>query len=201
MKGLRVAVALCAGAALACQVKEPAVASNQAVERESDAVGDRVDAIIAQVMSRMHVPGMAVVVVHDGAVVKQTAYGVASLELGTPVTDATRFQIASATKVLTATLVMQLVQEGVLSLEAPVHQYLPDAPPAWESITIAQLAAHASGIPDGGILERPDSSTVEDVTASLAKQPLDFAPGTQALRAVRSRGADARDRAGDRQAL
>lgn len=48
--------------------------------------------------SRLHVPGMALLVVRDGKVVKQSACGVASLELGVPVTDSTRFQIASATR-------------------------------------------------------------------------------------------------------
>jgi CubicO group peptidase (beta-lactamase class C family) len=82
--------------------------------------------------------------------------------------------------VLTGTLMMQLVQDQVIALDAPVRRYLPDAPPTWESITIAELAAHASGIPDSGILERPASSTVEQVTAWLAKEPLEFATGTHA---------------------
>ena len=129
---------------------------------------DPADATIAQVMTRMHVPGMALVVVRDGKVIKQGAYGVASLELGAPVTADSRFQIASATKVLTGTVVMLLVQEGKLALDAPVSRYLPDSPPAWKGITIAHLAAHASGIPDGAD------------PAAFAKQPLAFAPGTKA---------------------
>jgi CubicO group peptidase (beta-lactamase class C family) len=168
----------------ACHLKESTLANHHPAESEANS-GDRssarADATIAQVMSRMHVPGMALVVVRDGKVVKQGAYGVASEELGTPVTASTRFQIASATKVLTGTLVMQLVQEQVIALDAPVQRYLPDAPPAWESITIAQLAAHASGIPDAGILETPHSSTIEAVSAALAKQPLAFVPGTKAV--------------------
>jgi CubicO group peptidase (beta-lactamase class C family) len=177
--------AVFAGWALtACHPKASTLPSNHPAEREThsgECSGARADATIAQVMSRMHVPGMALVVVRDGKVVKQGAYGVASEELGTPVTATTRFQIASATKVLTGTLLMQLVQEQVIALDAPVQRYLPDAPPAWESITIAQLAAHASGIPDSGILESPHSSTVEEVSASLAKQPLAFVPGTKAV--------------------
>jgi CubicO group peptidase (beta-lactamase class C family) len=169
-----------------CRLKQSSsAADNHQAEsgtNADDLGSDRADATIAQVMSRMHVPGMALVVVRDGEVVKQSAYGVASLELGAPVTATTRFQIASATKVLTGTLVMQLVQEQTIALDAPVRRYLPDVPPAWESITIAQLAAHASGIPDSGIPQPPDSgtATIEQVTASLAKQPLAFVPGTKA---------------------
>jgi CubicO group peptidase (beta-lactamase class C family) len=177
-------VALHAGLAMtACHLKESALASSHQADsgtRADDLSGERADATIAQVMSRMHVPGMALVVVRDGKVIKQGAYGVASEELGAPVTATTRFQIASATKVLTGTLLMLLVQDQVIALEAPVPRYLPDVPAAWESITIAQLAAHASGIPDSGILERPDSSTVEQVTGWLAEQPLAFVPGSKA---------------------
>ena len=180
---LAIAVWLAGSAMAGCRTPQSALASDHRVESHTnsdDLSGARADATIAQVMSRMHVPGMALVVVRDGKVVKQGAYGVASEELGAPVTSSTRFQIASATKVLTGTLVMQLVQDQVIALDAPVRRYLPDVPAAWESITIAQLAAHASGIPDSGILERPDSSTVEQVTGWLAEQPLAFAPGSKA---------------------
>jgi CubicO group peptidase (beta-lactamase class C family) len=173
--------ALLAGSAMpACHLNEPALANRAQAQSgiNSDGLGnDRADATIAQVMSRMHVPGMALVVVRDGTVLKQSAYGVASLELGAPVTTFSRFQIASATKVLTGTLVMELVQEQKLTLDAPVRRYLPDAPLAWESITIAELTAHASGIPEGA---DPTATTVEQKTVSLAKLPLAFPPGSKA---------------------
>jgi len=138
---------------------------------------DPVDTAIKQVMARMHVPGMAVVVVRDGRVIKEASYGEASVEHKVPVGPDTRFQIASATKVLTGTLVMLLVQDGKLALDAPVARYLPDAPPAWRTITIGHLAAHAAGIPDKA---DPAATTLDQVTASLAKQPLAFAPGAKA---------------------
>lgn len=164
----------------ACHVRSSDTAAHPPVasETSSDALAnDRADATIAQVMSRMHVPGMALVVVRNGKVIKQRSYGVASLELAVPVTDSSRFQIASATKALTGTLVMQLVQDKAIELDAPVRRYLPDAPQAWDSITIAQLAAHASGIAD---LPDPMGTTLEEVVSVLARQPLAFAPGTRA---------------------
>jgi CubicO group peptidase (beta-lactamase class C family) len=119
---LAIAVLFAVSAMTGCQPQTSALANNYQAEshtKSDDLSGERADATIAQVMSRMHVPGMALVVVRDGKVVKQSAYGVASLELGVPVTAATRFQIASATKVLTGTLVMQLVQDKTIALEAP----------------------------------------------------------------------------------
>ena len=153
---LAIAVLFAASPVTGCQPRASALANNYQAESHTnsdDLSGERADATIARVMSRMHVPGMALVVVRDGKVVKQSAYGVASLELGVPVTAATRFQIASATKVLTGTLVMQLVQDGTIALEAPVRQYLPDAPPPWESSPNNRLAAHPSrvtGLADPG---------------------------------------------------
>lgn len=164
----------------ACNVRPSDAAARPPASSEtsSDALAnDRADATIAQVMSRMHVPGMALVVVRNGKVIKQSSYGVASLELAVPVTDRTRFQIASATKALTGTLVMLLVQDQTIALDAPVRRYLPDAPPAWDSVTIAQLAAHASGIAD---FPDPVDTTLEEVVSVLAKQPLAFAPGAKA---------------------
>lgn len=177
---LAVAALLASSAMVACRIEKSSSSGyNQQAEGRTnadDSANERADATMARVMSRMHVPGMALVVVRDGKVVKQSAYGLASLELDVPVTDSTRFQIASATKVLTGTVVMQLVQEQAISLEAPVRQYLPDVPPTWDSITIAQLAAHASGIPD-----LPDpGNTIDEAVSALAKRPLAFAPGAKA---------------------
>lgn len=178
---LAAAVLLASSALAACEIQKSSSSESshkaEGTTNADDLANERADATIAQVMSRQHVPGMALLVVRDGKVVKQGAYGVSSLELGVPVTATTRFQIASATKALTATLVMQLVQDHTIALEAPVRQYLPDAPPTWDAITLAHLAAHASGIPD---LPDPNDTTLDEVVSALAKQPLAFAPGTKA---------------------
>jgi CubicO group peptidase (beta-lactamase class C family) len=180
---IAISVLLASWVLTACQAEKPATRAlaskplSESTSSADDVAGARADATIAQVMSRLHVPGMALVVVRDGKVVKQGVYGTASLELGVPVTEGTRFQIASATKVLTATLVMLLVQDQTLALDAPVRRYLPDAPPAWERITIAQLAAHASGIPEPPL---PTDTPLTELVATLAQQPLAFAPGAKA---------------------
>jgi CubicO group peptidase (beta-lactamase class C family) len=80
--------------------------------------------------------------------------GVLNLRTGQPVTADSVFQIGSITKVWTATLVLQLVDDGLLELDAPVRRYLPsfqvaDAV-ATETVTVRQLLAHTSGI-DGDL--------------------------------------------------
>ncbi|MEN3271454.1 MAG: hypothetical protein V7636_215 [Actinomycetota bacterium] len=97
-------------------------------------------------------PGASLAVLHDGEV-HEAAAGVLNLRTGVEVTTDSIFQIGSITKVYTATLVMQLVEAGLVDLDAPVRTYLPafrvldDAASA--SITIRQLLTHTSGF-DGG---------------------------------------------------
>ncbi|MDH3752713.1 MAG: beta-lactamase family protein [Acidimicrobiia bacterium] len=100
-----------------------------------------------------------------------------------------RFRIGSITKLFTATLVMRLVEGGVLGLDDPVSAYLPDAPPG---VTIAQLLSHRSGIVDQGGNEfeaiaaeigaaLSDPSTVRlpaEVVAEALGRELAFEPGT-----------------------
>lgn len=78
------------------------------------------------------------------------ASGVLNLKTGQPATPDSVFQIGSITKTWTATLVMQLVDEGLLDLDAPVVAYLPDFRVADEELSAAvtprHLLAHTSGI-------------------------------------------------------
>ncbi len=81
---------------------------------------------------------------------ESTAAGVLNLDTGVPVSTGSLFQIGSISKVFTATLVMQLVDEGRLDLDCPVQRYLPgfaiaDAD-ASRLITVRQLLCHTSGM-------------------------------------------------------
>ena len=62
------------------------------------------------------------------------------------VTPASLFQIGSITKSMTATVILQLVHEGVLSLDAPIGPWLPEYP-AWGAVTLRRLLDMTSGIP------------------------------------------------------
>lgn len=90
------------------------------------------------------------VAVHDGTDLYTAAAGVTNLRTGQPVTPDTIFQIGSITKVYTATLVMQLVDEGLVDLDAPVSTYLPDVRlgdgPDAGTITVRHLLSHTGGL-------------------------------------------------------
>jgi D-alanyl-D-alanine carboxypeptidase len=72
---------------------------------------------------------------------------------GAPVTPQSRFYVASAGKMMTATAVLQLVDEGRIRLDQPVSEILVpagslDRLPNWKSVTVEQLLNHTSGMPD-----------------------------------------------------
>ena len=96
------------------------------------------------------VPGAAAGVRVGGQTVR-AGTGVINLRTGVPVSDSTLFQIGSITKVWTATLLMTLVQDGRVALDAPVAKYVPELPALAgagdEELTVLHLLNHTSGLP------------------------------------------------------
>jgi CubicO group peptidase (beta-lactamase class C family) len=96
-----------------------------------------------------HVPG-AVLAISQGDERLDFATGVINHRTGVETTTDTVFQIGSNTKVMTTTLVMQLVDAGEVDLDEPVRSYVPslklDDPSAAGEITLRQLLTHTSGI-------------------------------------------------------
>jgi CubicO group peptidase (beta-lactamase class C family) len=94
------------------------------------------------------VPGLVVGILHEGKT-KAAGFGVTSLENPLEVSDETLFQIGSITKTFTGTLVMKLVEDGKLDLDAAVRSYLPDFKvadqDASQTVTIRHLMTHTSG--------------------------------------------------------
>jgi len=135
----------------------------------------RVDSIMRAVMSARLIPGAAVVVVKDGRVIKETAYGLASIELNVPATTRTLFQIASATKNVTGLAIMQLVQGGKFGLDDRVTTRLDGLPSSWAPVTVRQILSHTSGLPD--MILDPEKGvwlpgSRDSVLAQLSRMPV-----------------------------
>ncbi len=118
--------------------------------RETAAMEERtLDEVVRDAMAEWQIPGVTVAILHDGEI-ETRGYGVISLETDYPTRPDTLFQVGSNSKVFTATLVMRLVEAGLLDLDAPVGRYLPDLPLAEPSaaatITLRQLLSHTSGL-------------------------------------------------------
>lgn len=96
----------------------------------SDAL-DRIDALLARYQELGLFNGSALVADHGQVVIKK-GYGLANMEWGIANTPDTKFRLGSITKQFTATLIMQLVEQGKIDLSAPVTATCPTIPPARE---------------------------------------------------------------------
>lgn len=147
-------------------------------------LADSVDDYIREQMNARHLPGVVLVVLRDGKVIKQQSYGLANIELSVPTSNDSVFPLASVTKVFTATAVYLLVQEGKLRLSDKVTQLLPGLPNAWDEITVLNCLSHTSGIPDifpGSPAAAPAgwiaAGDPEDALKKAGALPLLYKPG------------------------
>ncbi len=156
---------------------------NREVDSSIDAhIGARVDSIFnAEV--RPDGPGCAVGVYRDGKLALTRAYGVASVEERRPITSRTTFNLGSVAKQFTALAVLQLEQQGRLSLTDDLRRFLPEMPVYSEPIRIRDLLAHTSGLRDYGELELLVARPIDDMARFLElvarQRTLNFRPGTR----------------------
>ena len=88
-----------------------------------------------------------VLVAEKDSIIYRKAFGLADRELNVPVSVDSKFKIASLSKPFTALAVLKLVQEGKLSLNGTIKEYIPDySGKLGDNITIHQLLNHTSGI-------------------------------------------------------
>jgi CubicO group peptidase (beta-lactamase class C family) len=138
---------------------------------------------LAASIQKHKVPGASAAVFRSGQW-EVAAAGVTNVTTDVNVTPETVMHIGSIAKVLNATLVMQLVDEGRVDLTAPLKRYLPEFKvadrDATERITVEMLLNHTCGIdgeyfPDAG----PDAERIEDVIPLIARQGQIHAPGAE----------------------
>lgn len=166
----------CAADPLATGRRSPAAVPGAA---QADTLASRLAASI----QKHNVPGASAAVFRAGTW-EVAAAGVANVTTGIDVTPETVLHIGSILKVVNATLVMQLVDEGLVELEVPLKRYLPDFRvadrDATERITVGMLLNHTSGI-DGEYFADagPDAERIEDVIPLIAQQGQVHAPGAE----------------------
>jgi CubicO group peptidase (beta-lactamase class C family) len=130
-------------------------------------------------------PGCEVLIAKKGQVIYKKAFGSASIELNTPVQPDMVFNLGSITKQFTAVCILQLVEQGKISLQDSLQKYVKNFPSKGFTITIENLLTHTSGIKDylqidygQPYMERWDFSPAA-VIDSFKMQPLEFEPGTK----------------------
>jgi CubicO group peptidase (beta-lactamase class C family) len=143
-------------------------------------------------MARYHIPGLSLACIHNGTVEWTQAFGVGRVG-GAPVTLDTLFQAGSISKSVTALAVLRLVEQGKLSLDADVSQYLR----SWKLpankfteqkvVTLRELLSHTAGATvhgfEGYAPGQPVPTLVQvlngEKPAKSAPVTIDFVPGTQ----------------------
>ncbi len=93
-------------------------------------------------------PGASVLVVHEGRVVFERAYGMADRDAGVAAAPRTDYRLASITKQFTAACILLLAEEGKLSIDDPARRWLPSLPAAADGVTLRHLLSHTSGLVD-----------------------------------------------------
>lgn len=118
------------------------------------------EAEVEQIMDMADVPGLSVAIINDSQIAYTHAFGLKNAKSGEPLDTDTVFTAASFSKTVFAYLVMQLVAEGVLDLDRPLHEYLAQPLPSYakytdlegddrhKRVTARMCLSHTTGFPN-----------------------------------------------------
>ena len=124
-----------------------------------------------------------VLVMQKGKAIYKNAFGLADREWNVPNTLNTKYRIGSVTKQFTAACIMQLAEQGKLSVDDRLSKFISDYPKG-DSITVHMLLNHTSGI--ANYTDLPEfwpkailPLSTDSMIALFKNKPLDFSPGTK----------------------
>ena len=129
-------------------------------------------------------PSLSLALVSNGRVVWRQSFGYADVDTKTAPTPTTRYGIGSVSKTVATVALMQLVDDGLVSLDEPVVAYLPEfrmASPGYRNVTVRMLLDHSSGFPGSayGSAMATDywPGYLDQVMGTLAVSRLKHTPG------------------------
>ena len=147
-------------------------------------LASRIDEVFGSVYNNPDEPGAAVLILQGGDTIYSRCFGVADMQTKAPITLETNFCIASVSKQFSAVALLQLAEQGLLSLDDPLSKFFPEfQAPFFKDITLHHIMSHTSGIPDAR--PRSDrnfvlySNDVTSVQYMCTLDHLNFRPGTQ----------------------
>lgn len=128
--------------------------------------------------------GGTALVARNGQIIYKKAFGMANLEMNIAMQPDMIFRIGSITKQFTAVAILQLMEQGKLSLQDEITKYIPDYPMNGHKITIEHLLTHTSGIQSYTGMKDFESNMRKDMKPEeminyFKNQPMEFAPGTK----------------------
>lgn len=144
--------------------------------------GKTIDELITNYMKKNNVPCMTLAIVQAPYITREGVWGISDRETKQLAASNTVFCIGQMTNAYTAVAIMQLVEEGKITLDDLISEYIDDLPQEWAAITIRDLVTHCSGLPnytDAKGFDYSNEYTPSQIKA-LAKGQLLFEPGTNA---------------------
>jgi CubicO group peptidase (beta-lactamase class C family) len=114
----------------------------------ANTLSEKLDAYVREEMTKYQMPGLALAVAKNGKMLKLKRYGSASIEFDSPANENTVFQLYSVSKIFAGVAIMELVEDGRLSLDTPVTELIDNPPSKWKGINIRHLLTHTSGLPE-----------------------------------------------------
>jgi D-alanyl-D-alanine carboxypeptidase len=166
--------------ALAIHVKLCAIAVVISLLHAPALRADDIDDYLKAQMRWERMPGLSIVVVRDGKILRAGGYGFSNLETDTQAGADTVYKMGSLSKQLLAAGLLVLVQDGKVGLDDPINKYLPDVPEAWNRITVRNLLTHTSGIArDSPAFDPLKLQSDDEVVRAVYSQPLQFSPGSR----------------------
>ena len=170
-------------------ISYPALSQSQSITENEEFISNIkvLESWIKAQMEYRELPGMSIGIVYDQELIYSKGFGFSNLELKTPATPKTVYRIASITKTFTATAIMQLRDDGKLSLDDPIKKYLPwfeikNPFPEAPEITIRHLITHTSGLPrEAAFPYWTDRKfpTIEEIASALPNQEMIYASETK----------------------
>lgn len=161
------------------------VALSNCAASATDGMEEQVDKLFAE-WTRSDRPGCAIAATRNGHILLERGYGMADLEQGVAIRPHTVFNVASVSKQFTAAAIVLLAQEGHLSLDDDVREYVPELRDYGSPITIRHLANHTSGLRDHASLlglsgwNWVDAVPKQQALDLIARQKsLNFEPGEE----------------------
>ncbi|HEV2400031.1 MAG TPA: serine hydrolase domain-containing protein [Candidatus Sulfotelmatobacter sp.] len=131
-------------------------------------------------------PGCSLGIFRNDSIAYAHGYGLASLELGVPITPQTVFDIGSTSKQFTAFSILLLQQQGKLSVDDDVRKFVPEIPDYGKRITLHHLMTHTSGMRDyaglfdlAGVPEQNLTNDQDALDLIVRQKALNFAPGDE----------------------
>ena len=156
---------------------------HQALPGQSDEISS-IASQLQLIMKEHGVPGLSCAVVNHGKMVFSAGYGFADLENDVAATEATVYRLASISKSVTAVLIMQLVEQGNLDLDADVSTILKEWPRKRWPVTCRQLLAHLGGVRHYKPRDGESTRRYPNQIAALgrfSREPLLHEPGSKFL--------------------